>query len=48
MSRQGPYEHEQDDGFDKLTNLETCAYMEVTLQPDHTKQIEETPQQIQT
>jgi hypothetical protein len=40
MSRQGPYEHEQAEGFDKLENLETCVDMEVTLQLDHTQQTE--------
>jgi hypothetical protein len=48
MSKQGPYEHEHVEGFDKLANLETCADMEVTLQPDQTQQIESAPQQIQT
>jgi hypothetical protein len=43
MSRQGPYENEHVEGFDKLANLETCAYMEVTLQHDQTKQTESTP-----
>jgi hypothetical protein len=31
MSKQGPYEHEKVEGFDKLDNLETCVDMEVTL-----------------
>jgi hypothetical protein len=44
MSRQGPYKHEHVEGFDKLTNLETCVDMEVTLQHDQTKQIESAPQ----
>jgi hypothetical protein len=48
MSRQGPYEHEHVEGFDELANRETCADMEVTLQPDQTQQIESSPQQIQT
>jgi predicted metal-dependent hydrolase len=48
MSRQGPYEHEHVEGFDKLENLETCADMEVILQPDQTQQVESAPQQIQT
>jgi hypothetical protein len=47
-SRQGPYKHEQVEGFDKLANLETCANMEVTLQPDHTQQTGSAPQQTQT
>jgi hypothetical protein len=34
MIKQGPYEHEHVEGFDKLVNLETCADMEVILQPD--------------
>jgi hypothetical protein len=29
MSKQGPYEHEHVEGFDKLENLETCADMEI-------------------
>jgi hypothetical protein len=37
MSRQGPYEHEHVEGFDKIANMETCADMEVTLQHDHMK-----------
>jgi hypothetical protein len=44
-SKQGPYEHEHVEGFDKLANLETCVDMEVTLQHDHTKQTERSPQQ---
>jgi hypothetical protein len=40
MSRQGPYEHEQVEEFDRLANLEACENMEVTLQLDHTQQIE--------
>jgi hypothetical protein len=43
-SRQGPYEHEHVEGFDKLTNLETCADMEIIIQQDQTKQTEPTPQ----
>ena len=35
-------------GFDGLDNQETCADMEVILQPDQTQQIESSPQQIQT
>jgi hypothetical protein len=46
--RQGPYEHKHVEGFDELANRETCADMEVTLQPDQTQQTESTPQQIQT
>jgi hypothetical protein len=46
MRRQGPYEHEHVEGFDKLANLENCVDMEVTLQPDQTQQIDSTPQQI--
>jgi hypothetical protein len=48
MSRQGPYEHEHVEGFDKLANLETYTDMEVTLQHDQKKQIESSPQHIQT
>jgi hypothetical protein len=48
LSRQGPYEHEHVEGFDKMANLENCANMEVTLQHDQTKQIESTPQQNPT
>jgi hypothetical protein len=44
MSRQSPYEHEQVEEFDRLANLEVCANMEITLQPDHTQQIESAPQ----
>jgi hypothetical protein len=47
-SRQGPYEHEHVEGFDKLANLETCVDMEVTLQHDQTKQTEPAPQQSPT
>ena len=43
MSRQGPYENEHVEGFDKLENLETCADMEVILQLDQTQQVESTP-----
>jgi hypothetical protein len=46
MSRQGPYEHEHVEGFDELANRKTCSDMEVTFQPDQTKQIESSPQQI--
>jgi hypothetical protein len=42
MRKQGPYEHEHVEGFDKLTNLETCADMEVILQTDQTQQIDST------
>jgi hypothetical protein len=45
MRKQGPYEHEHVEGFDKLANMETCADMEVILQPDQTQQIESSPQQ---
>ena len=38
--KQGPYEHEQIEGFDKLSNLKTYVEMEVTMQQDKTKQIE--------
>ena len=31
MSKQGPYEHEYVEGFDKLVNLETYADMESIL-----------------
>jgi hypothetical protein len=48
VSRQGPYEHDHVEGFDKLANLETCTEMEVTLQHNQIKPIESTPQQIQT
>jgi hypothetical protein len=48
MRKQVPYEHEHVERFDKLANLETCADMEVILQPDQTQQIESSPQQIQT
>jgi hypothetical protein len=48
MRKQGPYEHEYVEGFDKMANLETCADMEVILQPDQTQQIESTLQQTQT
>jgi hypothetical protein len=44
MRRQVPYKHEHVEGFDKLVNLETCADVEFTLQPNHTKQIESAPQ----
>jgi hypothetical protein len=44
VRKQGPYEHEHVEGFDKLANLETCVDMEVTLQNDQTKQIELAPQ----
>jgi hypothetical protein len=44
MSKQSPYEHEHVEGFDKMENLETCADMEVTLQPNPTQQLESTPQ----
>jgi len=37
MSRQGPYEHEHVELFDKRVNLETCADVEVTLQPNQTQ-----------
>jgi hypothetical protein len=47
MRKQGPYEHEHVEGFDKMENLETCADMEVILQPDQTQQIESSPQKIQ-
>jgi hypothetical protein len=30
-SRQGPYEHEHVEGFNKLANLETCVDMEVNM-----------------
>ena len=43
MSRQGPYEHEHVEGFDKLANLETCADMEVTLQHDQKKETDSAP-----
>jgi hypothetical protein len=45
MRRQGPYEHEHVEGFDKMANRETCVDMEVTLQHDQTKQTESAPQQ---
>ena len=48
MSRQGPYEPEHVEGFDKLANLETCADMEVTLQHDQKKQTESSHQQNPT
>ena len=48
MSKLGPYEHENVEGFDKLANLETCTDMEVTLQHDRIKPTESSPQQIQT
>jgi hypothetical protein len=38
MTKQGPYEHEYVEGFDKLTNVETCADMEAILQPVQTQQ----------
>ena len=44
MNRQSPYGHEQVEEFDRLANLEVCANMEITLQPDHTQQIESAPQ----
>jgi hypothetical protein len=31
MRKQGPYEYEYVEGFDKLANMETCADMEVIL-----------------
>jgi hypothetical protein len=40
VSRQGPYEHEHVEGFDKLANLETSVDMEVTIQHDQEKQME--------
>jgi hypothetical protein len=36
MSKQGPYEHEYVEGFDKLANLETCVDMGVMFHPDQT------------
>jgi hypothetical protein len=48
VSKQGPYEHEHVEGFDKLANLETCVDMEVTLQHDQTKHTETTSQQSPT
>ena len=48
MSRQGPYEHEHVEGFDKPDNMETYVDMEVTLQTDQTQQIESSPRKIQT
>jgi hypothetical protein len=35
--RQGPYEHENIEGLDKLANLDTCIEMEFTIQHDQTK-----------
>jgi hypothetical protein len=43
--KQVPYEHEHVEGFDNLSNLETCVDMEVTLQHDQTKHIETTSQE---
>jgi hypothetical protein len=40
MRKQGPYEHEYVEGFDKLANLETCADMEAMLQLAQTQQVE--------
>jgi hypothetical protein len=48
VSKQGPYEHEPDEGFDRLANLETCAEMEVTMQHDQKKSTESTSQQSPT
>jgi hypothetical protein len=48
MNKHAPYENEQVEGFDKLTNLEFCVDMEKILQPTQTQQLEETLQQIQT
>jgi hypothetical protein len=48
MRKQSPYEHGHVVVFDELANRETCADMEVTLQPDQTQQTESSPQQIQT
>jgi L-fucose mutarotase/ribose pyranase (RbsD/FucU family) len=48
MNNQAPYEHEQVEGFDKLTNLEVCVDMETILQTTQTQQVEETLQQSQT
>jgi hypothetical protein len=44
VRKQGPYEHEYVEGFDKLENLETYADMEVILQPDQTQQVGSTLQ----
>jgi hypothetical protein len=43
MRKQGPYEHEHVEGFDKLENMEICADMEVILQHDQTHQIDSAP-----
>ena len=43
MSKQGPYEHEYVEGFDKLENLKTCVDMEAILQPSQTQQVRPTP-----
>jgi hypothetical protein len=48
MRKLGPYENDHVEGFDKLANLGTCTDMEVTMQHDHIKPTESTPQQIQT
>jgi len=48
MNKQGPYEHEYVEGFDKLANLQTCADMEAILQPVQTQQVGPTLQQTQT
>jgi hypothetical protein len=38
MNKHAPYEHEQVEGFDKLSNLEVCVDMEETLQQIQTQQ----------
>jgi hypothetical protein len=48
MNKHAPYENEQVEGFDKLTNIEFCVDIEAILQPTQTQQLEETLQQIQT
>ena len=48
MRKQSPYENGHVVVFDELANRETCADMEVTLQPDQTQQIESALQKIHT
>jgi hypothetical protein len=48
MRKQGPYEHEYVEGFDKLANLETYANMEAIVHPSQTQQVGTTLQQTQT